>query len=230
MTSYVRAPLNFAAHQKATVGDQKISFTNFDHLGWMKCDGRAVSRTTYALLFDVIGTTFGSGDGSTTFNIPDFRGCVPGMAGQPTFSPLANPLTYARGAYGGEQQHLLTINEMPAHKHGSVDVNGNTNGNGLTTITGQHNHGGSTGEGGNRIESENVSMTLPLSANVSGDGTHTHSIALDGNHQHEIGSTGGNQYHNNMQPTLFSGNMYIFSGRMYSGLGTYPYSAATDLA
>lgn len=42
--------------------------------GWLVCDGSAVSRTTYAGLFSVIGTTFGSGNNSTTFNLPDFRG------------------------------------------------------------------------------------------------------------------------------------------------------------
>lgn len=42
--------------------------------GWLKCNGQAVSRTTYAALFSAIGTTYGSGDGSTTFNLPDLRG------------------------------------------------------------------------------------------------------------------------------------------------------------
>lgn len=42
--------------------------------GWLKCNGVAVSRTTYARLFAAIGTTFGSGDGSTTFNLPELRG------------------------------------------------------------------------------------------------------------------------------------------------------------
>lgn len=45
--------------------------------GWLICDGSAVSRTTYANLFSVIGTTYGTGDGSTTFNIPDLQGRVP---------------------------------------------------------------------------------------------------------------------------------------------------------
>jgi len=40
--------------------------------GWLKCDGSAISRTLYSELFDVIGTTYGSGDGSTTFNIPNY--------------------------------------------------------------------------------------------------------------------------------------------------------------
>ena len=42
--------------------------------GWLECDGSAVSRTTYSSLFAIIGTTFGSGDGTTTFNLPDLRG------------------------------------------------------------------------------------------------------------------------------------------------------------
>lgn len=45
--------------------------------GWIKANGAAVSRTTYAALFAAIGTTFGSGDGSTTFNVPDLRGYFP---------------------------------------------------------------------------------------------------------------------------------------------------------
>lgn len=45
--------------------------------GWLLCQGQAVSRTTYAKLYSVIGTTYGTGDGSTTFNVPDMRGRVP---------------------------------------------------------------------------------------------------------------------------------------------------------
>lgn len=49
--------------------------------GWLLCQGQAISRTTYAELFNVIGTSFGEGDGSTTFNIPDMRESVPKGAG-----------------------------------------------------------------------------------------------------------------------------------------------------
>jgi len=49
--------------------------------GWLLCDGAAVSRSTYVTLFTAIGTTFGTGDGSTTFNLPDFRGVFPKGAG-----------------------------------------------------------------------------------------------------------------------------------------------------
>ena len=52
--------------------------------GWLLCDGSAWPRNAYAALFGVIGTTFGAGDGSTTFNVPDLRGKAPIGAGQDT--------------------------------------------------------------------------------------------------------------------------------------------------
>lgn len=80
--------------------------------GWLLCNGAAVSRTGYAGLFTAIGTTYGSGDGGTTFNLPDMRGRAAIGAGQ---GPgLTNR---ALGVPGGEESHLLTIAEMPLHGH-----------------------------------------------------------------------------------------------------------------
>jgi microcystin-dependent protein len=56
------------------VGDIKSSVRGENHDNWFLCDGQAVSRSTYAELFAIIGTKFGIGDGSTTFNLPDYRG------------------------------------------------------------------------------------------------------------------------------------------------------------
>lgn len=76
--------------------------------GWLMCQGQAVSRTTYAQLFSVIGTTFGSGDGSTTFNLPDLRGRVAvGVDSDANFL----------GTTAGEKVVTLSIDQIPTHSH-----------------------------------------------------------------------------------------------------------------
>ena len=80
--------------------------------GYLTCDGAAVSRTTYAALYAAIGTTWGVGDGSTTFDLPDLRGRSPLGAGSgPGLAPRAVADT------GGAETHVLTEAEMPTHTH-----------------------------------------------------------------------------------------------------------------
>lgn len=118
--------------------------------GWLICDGSAVSRTTYALLFAAISTTYGVGDGSTTFNVPDLRGRA--VAGKDDMGgTAASRLTTGGsgingttlGAAGGTETYTLTTAHIPAHSH-NLDASGNsyflmrtTGGSvGLTTGTG----------------------------------------------------------------------------------------------
>ena len=75
--------------------------------GFLLCDGTAYSKTEYPELFAAIGTIYGSGDGSTTFNVPNLQTRVPVGAGS----------GYELGTTGGEEKHTLTVEEMPSHDH-----------------------------------------------------------------------------------------------------------------
>jgi microcystin-dependent protein len=112
--------------------------------GWLLCAGQAVNRTTYAGLFAAIGTTFGAGDGSTTFNVPDLRGRVAAgkddmngaaasrLTNAGTGNPGINGATL--GATGGADRHTLSAAQMPAHSHPTyAQSNGGISNNGGTT-------------------------------------------------------------------------------------------------
>ena len=78
--------------------------------GWHSCFGGTVSRTTYAELFAVIGTTYGPGNGSTTFTLPNFS----------TRVPVGRGGGRVRGDTGGAATHRLSADEMPEHRHFAV--------------------------------------------------------------------------------------------------------------
>ena len=104
---------------------------------YLFADGSAISRTTYASLFEVIGTTYGNGDGSTTFNLPDKRERVSVMYKSDSTMGTTGALFDTMGAKGGEDKHQLSTQELASHTHGeNAQVWMNASGNYYVGTTG----------------------------------------------------------------------------------------------
>jgi len=98
--------------------------------GFLLCNGAAVSRTTYAALFAIVGTIFGAGDGSTTFTLPDYRDRMPVGAGT-TYS--ANSLGGSKDAVLPSHNHTATVTD-PGHSHQINAVNEILSGGQFSTL------------------------------------------------------------------------------------------------
>lgn len=151
--------------------------------GWLLCYGQAVSRTTYADLFTAISTTYGTGDGSTTFNLPDLRGRTAvgkdnmgGSAASRMTSGGSGIDGSTLGASGGTQTHIMTESEMPSHTH----------------IQNQHRHGIVTAD-----NASNASTAGDILANNLDGGTFNTNYATATNQ-----NTGGGAAHLNTQPSM----------------------------
>lgn len=179
-------------------------------VGWLICDGSAVSRTTYAGLFAQLGTYWGAGDNITTFNLPDFRGRSPlGYVN----SAIAGITARTFGSLGGEEDHALITGELASHAHGVIDyghIHGLSSDSHSHTITDPtHRHGGNVGvltgnanigQGSNNI-SANYGYTDFASTGINhtnaGPSGVTIAVAATGI---QIQNAGSNAGHNNMQP------------------------------
>lgn len=166
--------------------------------GFLACDGSAVSRTTYANLWAAIGATWGAGDGSTTFNVPDLRRRTTIGSGGVAVSGPAN----TTGATGGAETVTLTSNEMPTHSHGVTDP--------------QHSHGASTAANGDHAHLWGVNLQAGAAAgagnlgesgtgsaaNTSTAGSHSHGVTVNNAATGiTIQNAGSGNAHTNMQPS-----------------------------
>lgn len=154
--------------------------------GYLPSDGRAISRTTFATAFGVMGTIHGAGDGSTTFNIPDDRGRVrvgkDDMGGTPAGRLAGSALSGGAttlGATAGEAAHANTIAELPAHGHTPTDP-GHAHNMPAPAVT----TAGGTGV-----------------LNTSGSSQATAAATSSATTGLTIGTTGSGSAHNNVQPS-----------------------------
>lgn len=105
--------------------------------GWLICDGSAVSRTTYSNLYSVIGTTYGSGDGSTTFNLPDLREATPkgtGLSGKSSTHISSGGLSLGAFTNDRMKQHQHTYKTLSAT--GVVMISQTGQGSGYPALSG----------------------------------------------------------------------------------------------
>tara|TARA_R100001594_G_scaffold39925_1_gene71775 strand:- start:192 stop:1316 length:1125 start_codon:yes stop_codon:yes gene_type:complete len=127
-----------------------ITYAGGTRYFWLPCDGAAYSRTLYDDLYDVIGTSFGAGNGSTTFNVPDFRGRAPLGTGTGTgntasdadggSAPTGGSALTARelGEWGGQETFAIAEANLPTHTH-DVDI-GHGHADNFTVSPADHHH------------------------------------------------------------------------------------------
>lgn len=174
--------------------------------GYLLCDGNEVSREQYKALFDIIGITYGAGDGSTTFTLPNLLGKT----------VLGSASDYPLGSNGGEESHILSPDELPSHTHvqtahthavtGTLTANGDhihlatekSAGTHTHTVTGtaakagSHNHPTerSTITGIYDTIPKGGARTNPTQGEVYAAGDHTHTVSgtasSAGDHTHTI--------------------------------------------
>jgi microcystin-dependent protein len=158
-----------ARTQEPYIGEIRMFAGNFAPRGWALCDGQLLPISQYTALFSILGTTYG-GDGRTTFALPDLRGRTPIHAGHgPGLS------SRALGQQGGEENHTLTLSEIPPHAHSL--------------------------RGDSRVASTDSPSNAAPARNAGGIPSYGDSldVTMNGN---AIQSTGGGLPHNTMQPYL----------------------------
>jgi microcystin-dependent protein len=169
--------------QLAQTGEIKMWPTNTPPTGYLMCDGSQVSRSTYAALFALIGTTFGVGDGSTTFNLPNYLNRFAVGAGS----------SYALAATGGSKDATLVSHSHTFSATTGTESAGHTH-SGTTSTNGNHQHSiaryASNGAGPNVLIGQSLYDNQGYT-DFAGDHTHTFTTGgVSANHTHSVsGST-----------------------------------------
>jgi microcystin-dependent protein len=148
------------------LGEIRMMAFNFPPKGWAQCSGQLMAINQNQALFSLLGTMYG-GNGQTTFALPDLRGCTPIHVGA----------GWTQGQRAGEENHTVTLNEMPAHVH-LVQANGGP----------PENPGGNTPAPSKVLSSTSTGQLYGPPGNLQ-------PMSAQG-----VGNAGGSQPHSNMMP------------------------------
>ncbi|PIT15957.1 hypothetical protein BGI33_05440 [Snodgrassella alvi] len=159
---------------------------NTEPTGWLKANGAAISRKTYANLFAAIGTIYGAGDGKTTFNLPDLRG------------EFIRVWDDGRNIDGGRALGTWQPDQNLAHNHnGTTLESGWHDHTGWTAYNGEHSHGVPISTNGAGVNFESNGGNTERWGNTNNSGNHNHFFRTDGNgnHTHRFSTdfNGGNE-------------------------------------
>lgn len=197
---------------------------------WLICDGSQVSRVTFKSLYEIIGTTYGAGDGSTTFNIPDARQRF-------TLGKTAVGVGAVLGEVGGDIDHSHTFTGLSISGTTSTSGDHNHSASGSADAAGNHSHGMSALANGSTATSTaggaGVTAGSDFSASVAGhahftvnpgsgapntdsDGSHSHSVSVsvgnDGSHSHTFSGSSGAGSTSTANPPYITFNKIIYTG------------------
>jgi len=166
--------------------------------GYLNCDGSAVSRSTYSVLFALISTTYGAGNGSSTFNVPNIAGrMIIGKSGTyslaSTGGATTDSFTPAGTVSGNTASHALTEAELPAHSH---SFSGSSSGTVTINKLGSESGGGSGSSTLRRLSGPNAGPESSSTAYASFSGTASGTI----------GNTGSGSGHTHGLSASFSGS------------------------
>lgn len=186
--------------------------------GWFLCAGQAISRTDYAGLFAIIGTTYGAGNNNTTFNLPDLRGRVTvgkddmGGTDANRLGLIYGALSRKLGGFFGSALQTLEIQHMPSHTHAVVDP-GHTH-VGSTNSAGDHTHNvtvpfSQVNTRNGDAASDGPSIAVPsTTVATTSEGAHTHSVSVTrATTGLAVDNQGGNNAHPNVQPSIVLNRM-----------------------
>lgn len=155
--------------------------------GWLLCDGTAVSRFTYDALFAVISTTYGAGDNTNTFNVPDLRSRTVVGAGSSAASGLT---ARSRGTTGGSEGTTLALDQMPEHDHSVSLAHGHTATTSSNDNNSKHGHDATFNlSDATALQSGSMNVraapttsgtrdTLTINNNASDNSRHTHNVTV----------------------------------------------------